>query len=299
MSTCNSLVPAFAIAAAVNEPQDVASLEQPLDDVLTSHDLQIARHIQSSLIPAAFPLLEGFGLSAYCRCAQMVAGDFYDAIPLTSDSSLLVVADVMGKGVPAALFAASLRTLIRSMVQWTHDPAELLSRVNHIMFPELSSVDVFLTAQIVLINTRTHTLHVASAGHCPLLLTGPNRVQRRSLPAQDMPIGIVPDLAFAHESADLLPGTCALLYTDGIPDAHNCRGECFGQRRLESWFHVAASRVVSAAALKQKLVAEIKHFQGEAPPRDDQTFLLLADERAQARSASPPSCGHLRWGQTP
>src|SRR6185503_15833404 len=126
---------------------------------------EIARNIQQSLLPKAFPALSGYELAGFCRSARQVGGDFYDVLPLGEDLVLLVVADVMGKGVPAALFAATLRTLVRTTAEWTQRPSELLARINRLMFDELSSVDMFITAQLVLVDTRQKQLTVAAAGH--------------------------------------------------------------------------------------------------------------------------------------
>src|SRR5213078_2814923 len=128
-----------------------------------ARELDIARNIQQSLLPKTFPSLPGFGLAGFCLSARQVGGDFFDVLPLSSHSALLVVADVMGKGVPAALFAATLRTLIRAMAEWTHRPGELLARVNRLMYDELSGVDMFITAQLALADTRQGRLIVASA----------------------------------------------------------------------------------------------------------------------------------------
>jgi len=172
--------------------------QEEADSRLLAHELEIARKIQHSLLPKAFPALPGFGLSGFCLSARQVGGDFYDVLPVSSDAVLLVVADVMGKGVPAALFAATLRTLVRTMAEWTHRPSELMARMNRLLFDELSGVDMFITAQLVLADTRHRRLSVASAGHCPLLLTGAGGLAKAISP-EGMPLGILPNAQFAEE----------------------------------------------------------------------------------------------------
>ena len=116
---------------------------------VTGRELEIAAEIQRSLLPAQLPVCPPFSLAAACQNALQVGGDFYDVIPAGGGSALLVIADVMGKGVPAALFAAVLRSTIRSMRQLFPQPAELLMAVNRTLFPDLSRVDMFITTTVV------------------------------------------------------------------------------------------------------------------------------------------------------
>src|SRR5207244_13408913 len=104
------------------------------------------------------PPLTGFGLAGYCESARQVGGDFYDVVKLSDHSLLMVIADVMGKGIPAAMFAATLRSLLRALPELTHQPSELLSRVNRLLFDELSEVDMFITAQLVYVDASQRRL---------------------------------------------------------------------------------------------------------------------------------------------
>jgi serine phosphatase RsbU (regulator of sigma subunit)/anti-sigma regulatory factor (Ser/Thr protein kinase) len=257
--------------------------EEALDSRLVSHELEIARDIQQSLLPKSFPSLPGYGLGGFCLSARQVGGDFYDVLPLAKDLVLLVVADVMGKGVPAALFAATLRTLLRTTAEWTQYPSELLARMNRLMFEELSSVDMFITAQLVLVDTRHKRLTVANAGHCPLLLA--DRLGETMAVSPDgMPLGIVPEIKFVDEIVPLDPFHCALLYTDGLTEARNAEGECFGQERLVKWLSESATRNHSAQQLSATFLQMINSFQSTTSLKDDQTFLMLAQET----SVTPP-----------
>ncbi|PYK59548.1 MAG: hypothetical protein DME21_12920, partial [Verrucomicrobia bacterium] len=120
--------------------------EERVNNLLVSRDLQIAKNIQRSLLMKTVPQLPGFGLAGYCESARQVGGDFYDAVKLSDHALLLIIADVMGKGIPAAMFAAILRSLLRALPELTNQPSELLSRVNRLLFDELSEVDMFITA---------------------------------------------------------------------------------------------------------------------------------------------------------
>jgi serine phosphatase RsbU (regulator of sigma subunit)/anti-sigma regulatory factor (Ser/Thr protein kinase) len=244
---------------------------------LTAHELEIARNIQQSLLPKAFPTLPGFGLCGFCLSARQVGGDFYDVLPLRNDQALLIVADVMGKGVPAALFAATLHTLVHTTAEWTHTPSELLARMNRLLFDELSSVDMFITAQLAVADVRHRRLVVASAGHCPLFVVSP-RGEFRALSPDGLPLGVVPNVKYEQEVISLDECSCALLYTDGLTDARNPHGELFGQERLCSWLRHSVNKHKTAAELSEDFHSELKSFQSQAGLSDDQTFLILVDE---------------------
>lgn len=244
---------------------------------LVSHELQIARDIQRALLPKSFPRLHGFGLDAYYESARQVGGDFYGVVPLSDHSAWLVVADVMGKGVPAAMFAAILRTLVPAVLQWVPRPSDVLAHLNQLLFDELSRVDMFITAQMVLIDLKERQLTVASAGHCPVLLAVENQ-ETQPIITEGMPLGVMPNATFRDGSVNIGPNGRILLYTDGLTEARNPAGEQFGQSRLMSWLERTAQRTATARDLKDELVDELARFQSSQKLQDDQTFIVLAQE---------------------
>jgi serine phosphatase RsbU (regulator of sigma subunit) len=256
-----------------------------LERRLTAHELEIARRIQQSLLPKTLPNVRAFGLAGFCRSARQVGGDLYDVLALSADSLLLVVADVMGKGVPAALFAATLRTLIRTISEWTRRPSELLGRMNRLMFEELANVDMFITAQAIVADSRKRELVVASAGHCPLLLAdGTN--ETRSVSPKGLPLGIAPETSFPEETLPLDEWSCAMLYTDGLTEMRNADGTLYSQARLETWLSRNTRQSPTAEQLKERLLEELHEFQSEGP-QDDQTFLFLTYEGARRQGEKP------------
>jgi sigma-B regulation protein RsbU (phosphoserine phosphatase) len=215
-----------------------------------------------------------------------VGGDLFDVVPLEDDSKLLVMADVMGKGLRASLFAASLRTMVRRLVRVPAGPADWLTELNELMFEQLSAQDVFITVQMVHADLRQHQLRIVNAGHCPLLIAdGRNAV----LPVapEGMPLGIEPHAAFVEERVRLAPFSSVLLYTDGVTEAQSLTGEMFGQTRLENWFHRTVANGCHALELKQSLAQELKTFQGTDFATDDQTFLILSDETPRCDCLQP------------
>jgi serine phosphatase RsbU (regulator of sigma subunit)/anti-sigma regulatory factor (Ser/Thr protein kinase) len=251
--------------------------EDQVRNRLVSRELEIAKTIQRSLLPKTIPHLPGYGLAGFCESAHQVGGDFYDVLKISEDAVLLIIADVMGKGIPAAMFAAILRSLLRAVPEWMSQPAALLGRVNRLLFEELSGVDMFITAQLVYVDSKSRRMTAASAGHCPVLLGLEGDANVRTFAPEGLPLGILPDTTFSNH-VEPLPKNCRLLlYTDGLTEARNMQGEFFGQERLIKWLGRSAESKKSADELKQELAEELIQFQGSATLSDDQTFLFLAE----------------------
>lgn len=243
---------------------------------IVEHELAIASSIQLSLLPRELSQLPGVQLAASCRSAQQVGGDFYDVLRVSDHELLFVIADVMGKGVPAAMFAAILRTLVRALPELTRQPAALLARINRLLFDELSGVDMFITAQLVCFDARAGRLTAASAGHCPLLVASPAGDAVQEILPAGMPLGVQVDTRFTEEMLQLPAQARVLIYTDGLSEALNPQGERFGQERLAEWFQAVARGRQSAEELKQSLTETLRRFQSNQPLNDDQTFLIMA-----------------------
>lgn len=252
--------------------------EEQVHARLVAHELEIAHRIQRALLPRTLPQLAGFRLAANWESARQVGGDFYDAFPLGDHRLLLVVADVMGKGVPAAIFATITRSLLRAMAVRCHHPAKLLKRLNELLYSELSSVGMFITAQLVCIDLKRRQLVAASAGHCPVIMHSGDTV--RSLSVTGTPLGILPHATYRQQTATLAQPAGLLLYTDGLTESVNAAGELFGPERLADWMRSRIPLPATAEALRDELAAELNRFRGGAPLRDDQAFLILAEDPA-------------------
>jgi len=258
---------------------------------LVAHELDIARNIQRALNPRSLPQLDGFGLAGSCESAREVGGDFCDALALDDHTLLLVVADVMGKGVPAAIFATITRSLVRAMAPDCHEPAELLTRLNRHLHEELSAVSMFITAQIVLIDLHERSLVAASAGHCPMMIVSPENGSVETLQTTGTPLGILPNTVYRQQAASLDDPGCLLLYTDGLTEARNLDGEMFGQERLAAWLRERCRRGCRAEQIRDELASELILFRAGAPLHDDQAFLVLAEETV---SSAPWRLKHSR-----
>ena len=245
---------------------------------VTRRELEIAADIQRSLLPAQLPACAPFVLAASCQSALQVGGDFFDAIPAGDGNALIVIADVMGKGVPAALFAAVLRSTLRSMPQLYSQPGELLAAANKILFHDLSRVDMFITAKVVFINAREGKMISASAGHCPLLISGGAVDAADSPKNSGLPLGIEPKVFYPQAVHALPPGAAALLFTDGLSEARDAAGEPLGENKLQSFLTEAAAQTPDAESAKNFLLRQLAELRGSAPLADDQTFVLIRNQ---------------------
>lgn len=254
--------------------------EAQLGNRLVTRELEIARSIQRALLPKKLPQLSGFGMAGYCQSARHVGGDFYDVVSINDHSALLIIADVMGKGVPAAMFAAILRSVCRGAPELLNQPAALLSRVNTLMHDDLSHVEMFITAQLAFIDVQVREVVVASAGHCPVLLFTENKSEPKLISPDGMPLGILSNSTFAEVKETLSPNCRLVLYTDGVTESRNSNDQFFGHKRLVEWMELRASGLRTAQELKESLTAELHGFQEDAAPSDDQTFLILAEDNS-------------------
>ncbi len=249
--------------------------EERVGALLVARELEIARHIQRSLLLKSLPEVGGLQLGGYCESSGQVGGDFFDVLKLSDTCMLALITDVMGSGIPAAMFAVILRGLVRASLAWASQPAEMLRRVNQLLFNELSEVEMFITAQLVHVDLEKNRVTVANAGHCPLLIGRGRSCASRRLP-EGMPLGILPDPEFAEETLPLESGARLLLYTDGLTEVSGPDGSEFGIKRLAGWLASCAREGAPVDVMKNNLLEELKRFRSDEPLRDDQTFLIMS-----------------------
>jgi serine phosphatase RsbU (regulator of sigma subunit) len=239
-------------------------------------EIQLAREIQQIFIPRQLPQLHDWELAAMWRAARQVAGDFYDLIELPDKRLGLVVADVADKGMPAALFMALTRTLVRAAATEETSPAAVLVRVNDLLVPDAQH-GMFVTAAYAILSLETGELRYANAGHClPLVLRSGSRAPER-LPKGGTALGVLADLSLQEHTTTVAPGDSLILYTDGITEAFSPRGELFGERRLLRVMQrsVQTRNGCSAQALLETLLASVQTFTKNAPASDDLTAVVL------------------------
>ncbi|MFT6619624.1 MAG: sigma-B regulation protein RsbU (phosphoserine phosphatase), partial [Limisphaerales bacterium] len=246
---------------------------------VVSRELEIAKNIQRSLLPETLPDVSGVSLAGYYESALHVGGDFYDVFETPDGGILMCMADVMGKGVPAAMFSVIIRTVLRAQKELGALPSALLAKANQILYADLDRVDMFITAQLVYLNPTERIAATASAGHCPLLVGNHLTGKFMSIEADGPPLGIIEDMEYAGTQFELDPGTHILMYTDGITEAKNRAGEMWNDERLDKWWRQAIADLPDAAAIKESLIQSVAAFVDRAPATDDLTFLLMADNK--------------------
>lgn len=259
-------------------------LQQKAEKERMEQELRIARSIQMSLLPQGPLTMPGVSVIAHCEPAREVGGDYYDFLPIDDGTLGILIADVSGKGTSAALYMAELKGIVLSLSQRHTSPRDLLIEADHIISRHLDSRS-FITVTYILLDLRAGLLRYARAGHCPMIyVPGPYAPSR--LPRLIAPDGLVLGLQLdAGETFTRLleevtvpigPGDLFLLYTDGISEAMNTAGDCFGDARLAEL--VAGHADLPADELRERILREIAAFAGTAAQHDDMTMVLLRVE---------------------
>ncbi|MCL5998832.1 MAG: SpoIIE family protein phosphatase [Chloroflexi bacterium] len=238
------------------------------------HELALARDIQTSFLPKESPRVEGWGVSAAWQAARQVGGDFYDFVALPGGRYGLVIADVADKGVPAALFMALSRTLMRAVAFTGRAPADALSRVNELILSDSRS-DLFVTVFYATWNPATGELVYANAGHNPPMLVRADGTLLE-LQSRGIALGVIEHIAPEAGLARMQPGDVLLLYTDGIIDALNHDDRPFGLPQLKS--ALVDARELSADGIVNRIMTAVRDYAGDEPPFDDQTLVVVKRE---------------------
>ena len=256
-----------ALERAVHEHNELLALRRELD---------IARDIQQSIVPRTFPDDAGVEIFGDMVPAQEVGGDFYDFFFLDGRRVGIVIGDVSGKGVPAALFMAVTRTLLRSIALAGASPGHCLQRVNELLVPE-NTAEMFVTVFYGIVDLDTGALEFANAGHNrPWLLRAGGDGERlvEMLPKTGGTVlGVLDDVRFVNGSGKLGRGDAIFLYTDGITEAMDEAGTLFGDERLEACLAGGPDR--NPRSLAERVVASVARHCGTAAQSDDITMLAL------------------------
>ena len=257
------VAPALRVAQMVYEQQ-----EQVREHERIEQELRTAQAIQHAFLPKDVPALPGWQLMSYYQPAREVGGDFYDIFVFADGRLGLVIGDVSGKGVPAALVMATVHTMLRTAVQGMLAPGEVLARVNDLLATEIPA-GMFVTCFYALLDPRSGRLRYANAGHEP-----PYRQHGGSVTelwATGMPLGLMPGSCYEEQEATLAPGESLLFYSDGLVEAHSLSREMFGFPRLQKLLEVHPD----APSLIGFLLGELQRFTGEGWEQEDDVTLLL------------------------
>lgn len=235
-------------------------------------ELEIARNIQQSLLPDTTPVLEGADIIALSLPAKQVGGDFYDFIPLSEKQLGVVIADVSGKGVPAALFMALSRALMRA--NSLNDPhvTGAVIRTNRLIL-DCATSGLFVTLFYGILDMQSRAMKYVCAGHNPPMLYKEQTGDIHMLEADGIALGVIDDIELEEKELTLEKGDVIVLYTDGVTEASNVQEEEFGEERLARL--ISEHYTLSASDLIAKIQDVVMSFAGEAPQFDDFTLTVV------------------------
>ena len=240
--------------------------------VALQNELNVASQMQQSILPTSFPDTHEFQVYGNMAPARNVGGDFYDLVNMDNGRLGLAVADVSDKGVPAALFMMSSRTLLKGSAIGMGDPGDVLSEVNTLL-TENNETMMFVTLVYGVYEPESGKLTYANGGHCNPLVVHPDGSSTELPQTNGVALGIMPDLDYHEDVATLNPGDTLILYTDGVSEAMNADGEEFGVERLQQVF--VDQPPTGARMANEAVLQAVADFAGGTPQSDDVTCLVL------------------------
>ena len=237
---------------------------------MQEQELERAREIQQSLLPKEIPQLPGFEVAGAWQPASTVSGDYYDVLRLGDHRLGICIADVVGKGVSAALLMANVQAAVRAFASDSESPAQVCAKVN-ILLHENIATGKFVTFLYGILDGETHTFQYCNAGHLyPILVSGGSV---RMLEQGGAVLGVFPEWIYEDSSVELRTGDRLLLFTDGITEASDADGREFEETSIATF--AKANSTLSAKELNSRLLAKVTAFCG-AHFRDDATLLVIA-----------------------
>ena len=243
------------------------------------HELQMARNIQESTLPESLPELPGWEIQAHWEPARSVSGDFYDFVSFDDGRLGIIVGDVTGKGVPAALVMATSLSVLRATSLQSSSPSQILEIANNVLVKDMPP-SMFVTCLYMVLDPVSGNLQVANAGHNYPLFNATGNVSE--IRAKGMPLGLIPGSSYEEQVSQLSSGDHLLLYSDGLVEAHNLEGEMFGFQRLKQILENRDGEMGdSDLTTIQWLVDALTDFVGaEEEQEDDVTLVYLGRDDA-------------------
>jgi len=251
---------------------NIRLIEEVKDAERVKREMEIAQQIQMGLLPNQPPKLPGLELAGRCLPATQVGGDYYDFFPDTEQKLGLVIADVSGHSVGAALMMAAARSTLRSEVIARKSPAKILADTNFALYDDLTRAELFITMFYAEYEVTTKILRYSNGGqNCPIVLRDGRCTD---LDTDGMLIGVMKSVEFEEKTMRLEPNDFVIFYTDGVVEAKNKDGQMFTIERLRNVIETADRRA-SAGELLERIYAEIGQYSGNALRSDDITVMVL------------------------
>lgn len=252
-----------------------AAQKQLIEKKKMEYELHMGRKIQENTLPKQFPDLPGWDIFATWKPARQVSGDFYDFIHLDKNHLGIVIGDVAGKGVPAALVMATTRSVLRATAIQSESPSSVLQRTNNLLYDEMPK-NMFVTCLYIILDTSTGYLRIANAGHNLPQICLSDGV--REVRATGMPLGLMADMEYKEQACRMANGDRMLLFSDGLVEAHNPDGEMYGFERLKERLHKLSMSHDRGKAeeIVQHLLIDLETFTGpDSEQEDDVTFVII------------------------
>jgi sigma-B regulation protein RsbU (phosphoserine phosphatase) len=255
----------------------VVLLLEIADRVVMKRDLQIAKEIQAWLLPPGPPPVPGLDIAFATRPANTVAGDYYDVFPRSAtpspgDTYLIVIADVAGKSIPAAMLMATYQASLKTLAGISTSLIDLVGRMNNYACGNSQNGRRFTTTFIAEYNPSTRDLIYVNAGHnLPILRRQTGAIERLS--TGGIPLGILENAPYESGSATLQSGDWLVIFTDGVTEAENIHHEEYGEARFMVLLY--ANQTMTPPVLLSTILADIENFVGNTPQHDDITLMLL------------------------
>lgn len=244
-----------------------------LEKTRLMRDMEIAQQIQLSLLPEEPPDIFGIELAGRCIPATHVGGDYYDFFQRDDQTVDLVIADVSGHSVGAALIMAEVRTLLQAQVSRATSPSVILSSLNNQLYADLTRAELFITMFYARYNAATGRLSYANAGHNRPMVYRPGEEACRELDAEGLILGIKQHVVFEEQAILLQAGDVIFFHTDGIPEAANSNGELYGTERICR--HLAQVGSQSSGVIADSFYEQVQEFSGNKALQDDISMIVL------------------------
>lgn len=247
--------------------------ENLLEKERIEKDLEFARSVQKSFLPYKPPDIKGYSFSFKYMPAHMVGGDFFDFIVASNNKLSLVIGDVSGKGVSAAMFMARVMSDLRYLTLLESEPKIVLEKLNNSFF-ERRKRGVFVTLLFISLDLDSRSITISNAGHpSPILARKKSSTVKRLDIGSNPPLGVIPEMTYTQDSQKLHKGDTVILFTDGLYECMNTSGEQFGFERIEK---VMISHFKDGGSAIESLYGEAQKFRKGAPVHDDLAILSLS-----------------------
>jgi PAS domain S-box-containing protein len=266
----------YGVAVARDISERLKAERTLLENSRILRDMELARQIQLSLLPVAPPQIAGITLAGSCILASHVGGDYYDLYPHGDGRVDLIVADVSGHSIGAALMTAETRSVLRSQLATGSSAGQTLAALNEILYEDLSRADLFITLFCASYDPKSRMLTYADAGHCPALIFRQSESACQWLDAEGMIVGIKKGVVFEEKQLQLESGDVLILYTDGVTEARSDGEELFGDERLcrilREWHWQSPEEIIA------EILKNVAEFASAIPLEDDVTIVVMKVE---------------------